>query len=496
MNDDADLLRKFAETQDEPSFAMLVKRHIGFVYAVSVRRLRDPHAAQDATQAVFVALARKADAVSRGPSVIGWLHRSACYETKNIMRAQANRLARETEAERLGTTVLEPRQALEAIEAVLDDALFELPSADREAILARYFSGVSFAEIGTTLRLSENAARMRVERALAKLRHQLERRGVTSTAVVLAEALPAWASVNVPSGLLAGVTEASLLGVVGGTGVAAIIGLMSTTKVAIGVALVAAIGGALYEFHRSTELDTSLAESRKENAASRQQLQAIQREIADLKHFAASERAKPPPVAPPTTVAPPVAAAQDAPRSGVTPKAPKGWFKNGSANEFYETGVDENIAWGGMPSAYARSTGAADGKFGGMMQTISAETYQNQRVRLTGWVKTAEANDGGAHLWMRVDGQERNQLLGFDNMDGRAPKGTTDWQDYSIVLDVPAGATKLNYGFFVQGKGQMWVNGVTITPVGTDVPTTNMLKKEPPLPKTPVNLGFAPPGTN
>jgi RNA polymerase sigma factor (sigma-70 family) len=158
MNNDDDLLRLFAETQDESCFATFVQRHIGFVYAVSARRLRDPHAAQDATQAVFVALARKAGAVARCPSVIGWLHRSAVFETRNIMRAQGNRLARETEAQRLGTTTPEARANLGAIEAILDDVLDDLSSADREAILARYFSGFSYAEIGTTLRLSENAS--------------------------------------------------------------------------------------------------------------------------------------------------------------------------------------------------------------------------------------------------------------------------------------------------------------------------------------------------
>jgi hypothetical protein len=260
--------------------------------------------------------------------------------------------------------------------------------------------------------------------------------------------------------------------------------------------LVAAIGGALYEYYHTSELEVKLAEARTESAAASKQLQVIQQEIADLKRRVASpDQARPalPSAVPQTAAAPITFQAPAVPPPGITPKAPKGWAKNGSAADLYEVGVDENNTWGGMPSAYAKSTGAADGKFGGMMQTIAADAYQNQRVRLTGWMKTEDANEGGAHLWLRIDGQER-QMLGFDNMDGRAPKGTTDWQEHSIVLDVPAGATKLNYGFFVQGKGQMWVNGVTITPVGADVPTTNMLKKQPPLPATPVNLGFAPPG--
>ncbi len=149
-----------------------------------------------------------------------------------------------------------------------------------------------------------------------------------------------------------------------------------------------------------------------------------------------------------------------------------------------------------MPSAYAKSIGEANGKFGGMMQTISADAYRDQRIKLTGWIKTEEAENGG-NLWLRIDGQENGKSLRFDNMNGRAPKGTTEWEEHSIVLDVPPDATRVNYGFFVSGKGKMWVNGVTITPVGKEVPTTDLLAKKPaPLPKTPVNLGFSSPTPN
>ncbi|HEX2101276.1 MAG TPA: hypothetical protein VHF69_11455 [Candidatus Synoicihabitans sp.] len=123
-----------------------------------------------------------------------------------------------------------------------------------------------------------------------------------------------------------------------------------------------------------------------------------------------------------------------------------------------------------------------------MMQTIAADAYLNQRVRLTGWVKTEDVAKA-AQLWLRVDGPQNGQSLQFDNMHGRAPKGTTDWEEYSVVLDVPPESTRLAYGFFVAGEGKMWVNGLTITPVGSDVPSTN-LKTQSQLPKTPVNLGF------
>lgn len=498
MKSDVDLLRQFAQAKDEASFAALVQRHIGFVFAVSVRRLRDPHLAKDATQAVFVALARKANAVAGCPSVIGWLHRSAVFETLNIMRARANRLARETEAQRLGTTIMETRTHLVEVDTVLDEALHDLSVNDREAIIARYFSGRSYAEVGAALRLSENAARMRVDRALEKLRDNLTNRGVTSTAAVLAGALPAYASMQVPHGLAAGVTEAAVSSVSKAAGIVAV-STMSTAKILTGVSIVALLCGVIYQYRRASELEIRLAEIRSENAKSSKQLLNLQRDIAALTaRPASSERASTGAAitsAQTQVLAKTAEPAQALPLPGVTPHAPKGWFKNGSANDLYEVGVDENNAWGGMPSAYAKSTGEAGGKFGGMMQSISANAYANQRVRLNGWVKTEDANDGGGHLWLRIDGKDAGpgRSLGFDNMDGRAPKGTTDWQDYSIVLDVPADAARLNYGFFVSGKGKMWVNGVTITPVGSDVPTTNMVRPPAELSKTPVNLGFGAP---
>jgi hypothetical protein len=128
------------------------------------------------------------------------------------------------------------------------------------------------------------------------------------------------------------------------------------------------------------------------------------------------------------------------------------------------------------------------------MQTLSAAAYQGKRVRLTGWVKTEDANDAGGHLWMRIDGQ--NGMLQFDNMDGRAPKGTTDWQEYSVVLDVPAEASTVNYGFFIGGSGKTWVNGMTIDAVSPDLPSTRLTPKTTSLPQAPVNLGFSPKPTS
>lgn len=496
MSDDGVLLRQFAETHDEAPFAALVERYGGFVYAVSLRRLQDVHAAQDATQAVFIALARKAATVARGPSVIGWLHRSACYETNNLMRARARQLARDTEALRLGVTAGDTESLPSALDAVLDEALHELPDQDREAILARFFGHQSYAEIGVLCRLSENAARMRVERALARLRDQLTCRGITSTAAALAVALPGYAvTAPLPTGLAAAITQASVAGIATGATASGIFAFMSTTKIATATVLVALSAGLGFQYYQTAQLGSELAAAREERATTRRQLATLERQLADAQRRASQDAHPGAAPAPASTHAPVSAAPVNKP--GVAVMTPKGWAKNGTTPDAYEVGVDESQPWGGMPSAYIKSVGETKGQFGGMMQTIAASAYQNQRVRLNGWLKTDEVGEGGGHLWLRVDGSESGKPLAFDNLTGRAPKGTTDWQEYSIVVDVPADATTLNYGAFVQGAGQMWINGVTITPVGADTPSTDMLPKlAKTLPAAPQNLGFASPPAN
>ena len=179
----------------------------------------------------------------------------------------------------------------------------------------------------------------------------------------------------------------------------------------------------------------------------------------------------------------------------VTTTAPKGWWKNGTNSAVaYVAGVDRGQTHEGLLSAYVKSIQPSSdgfGGFGGMMQMCSADNFLGKRLRFSAWMKTENANDGGAHLWFRVDGKEKNEMLQFDNMDNRPAKGTTEWQQYSIVLDVPANALALAYGFFVQGTGQAWVSGVKIEEVGSDVPSTNLpLNKARNMPEAPVNLGF------
>src|SRR5256885_2316272 len=98
--EDSDLLREYASTGSEVAFAELVRRRIGLVYSVALRQTRgDVHRAEDATQAVFADLARKAGELSRRPVLAGWFYRSAQFAAAGLMRAERRRQHREQEAQ-------------------------------------------------------------------------------------------------------------------------------------------------------------------------------------------------------------------------------------------------------------------------------------------------------------------------------------------------------------------------------------------------------------
>jgi hypothetical protein len=269
---------------------------------------------------------------------------------------------------------------------------------------------------------------------------------------------------------------------------------MNMYKATLSLVIAALIAGFIYQRNEVQKLNASLASVGKERESVSRQISQLNRRISEPK---AREAAPPPAAEAPRPVpAAPVPVAQlleELPVPGITRTAPAGWMKNGSKPDAYVVGVDRLQNYGGMPSAYVKSVQPSVQGFGGMMQMSAADDHLGQRVRLSGWAKTEDANDGGGHLWFRVDGQQRGATLQFDNMDNRPIKGTTDWQHYSVVLDVPPEAAALAYGFFVNGTGKMWVSGAKIETVGPEVPSTNMIKNQArSLPKTPVNLSFDP----
>ena len=219
MTADITLLRRYAEQRSEPAFAELVQRRLGLVYAIALPQVGgDSHLAQDVAQKVFIELARNAASLLDRPTIGGWLHRVTHHIAVDLVRAERRRRMRELRSELMSDDSLSSAATpWDKLWPLIDEALRALSDRDRDAIALRFFENRAFADIGRLLRLSEEAARKRVERALDQMAGALERRGITSTSGAVAAALAGKAACAAPAGLapviagtaLANVTVAS-----------------------------------------------------------------------------------------------------------------------------------------------------------------------------------------------------------------------------------------------------------------------------------------------
>lgn len=284
MTDDPTLLRRFAEERREEDFAELVRRHLGLVYRAALRRTDgDAHLAEDVSQQVFTALAQDANRVLRHPVLAGWLYVTTRHAAANAMRTEQRRRRREQEAGIMNELTIpdNPGAEWERIRPELDRVMDELPERDRHAVLLRYFENKPFGEIGEMLRLSENAARMRVDRALERLRDLLEKRGIVSTSAALAALLGNQAAAAVPNTLATTITGAAMAG---GATVAmsgGFIAYLTTTKM-IGIAAAAACivaGVAVYEAREERALQAAQAEGVRQGGEGRRELQRVRARI-------------------------------------------------------------------------------------------------------------------------------------------------------------------------------------------------------------------------
>ncbi len=272
MIEDHRLLSRFAEHGSEEAFKELTRRHVDLVYSVALRQVGyDEHFAEDVTQEVFCALARKAGSLNEEIVVGAWLCRSAHFVARNLMTRQKRRRSREKEAHKLYEIEKSSDAEIdwERARPILDEAISNLKEADRKAVWLRYFENRSFSEIGKRLQMSEDAARMRVKRALDKLCALAARRGITSSSAALAVAIGGQASAVAPAGMasfIASAAATSAAGVGGVTGTGLIIGFMNTTKGIYSMAavvLLAVSGTSLYWNSESIEGQSEVVDDRK-----------------------------------------------------------------------------------------------------------------------------------------------------------------------------------------------------------------------------------------
>jgi RNA polymerase sigma factor (sigma-70 family) len=189
---DSELLEQFvsgSEEVAEAAFTALVDRHGAMVLGVCRRVLGNRHAAEDAFQATFLVLARKAPAIARREQLASWLHGVARRAAMDARARAARQHARE---KRLG--IISPVERMDEIQkselrSVLDEELAGLPERHRAAIVLCELEGLSRREAAGRLGVSEGTLSSRLARAKIRLRDRLTRRGLALSAAALASAL-------------------------------------------------------------------------------------------------------------------------------------------------------------------------------------------------------------------------------------------------------------------------------------------------------------------
>lgn len=146
----------------------------------------------------------------------------------------------------------------------------------------------------------------------------------------------------------------------------------------------------------------------------------------------------------------------------------EGWFKWGN----YELMID-NFAHSGKKSGKITSDSIGS-SFGSIAYKIPAN-YKGSTIKLEGFMKIKNVENGFSGLLLRVDGN--GSSLAFDNMQNQKISGTKDWEKYSITLNYPEGAESIFIAGILSGKGEAWFDDFNLSIDGKDIQTLNEEKK-------------------
>lgn len=308
MTDSQRLIAEYVKAGSEAAFRELVTRYLDLVHSAALRLVGgDAHLAEDVSQTVFADLARKARMLSSDVMLGGWLHQHTCFVAAKTMRGERRRQSRERQAVEMNALEEHSEMNYARLAPALDEAINELAEPDRTAILLRFFERHDFREVGEAIGSSEDAARMRVTRAVEKLETLLKRRGITSTAAALAVVLWANAVQAAPVGLATAISTAALAGtaLATSTTIAAtkILAMTTLQKAIIGTALAAAVGTGIFEARQNAELRKHVQTLQQQGADLTEEIQQLKRGQEDTRAQMATLRAKPQPVVRTNTVA-------------------------------------------------------------------------------------------------------------------------------------------------------------------------------------------------
>jgi RNA polymerase sigma factor (sigma-70 family) len=207
---DEQLLERFVGQRDEAAFAALVERHGRLVFGLCRRILRSEHDAEDAFQATFLVLARRASAIRRRGALGCWLHHVAYHAAVRLQTQRARRRAHELAATEQRVPGPLDDLTVRELRRLLDEELLRLPEKYRAPLVLCYLEGLTRDEAAQQLRCSLGTFKSRLERGRELLRQRLVRRGLGPAAVLLTSAWPL-AAAGMPAPLANATVRASLL---------------------------------------------------------------------------------------------------------------------------------------------------------------------------------------------------------------------------------------------------------------------------------------------
>ena len=263
-------LKEYTRRGDQSAFGAVVAHFTPLVYGLALQRSGRAELAMEIAQDVFLACARKAPSLVQAGTMLGpWLHRTTLYESMNHLRKEATHHRHVSAA---ASAVDLPSPSLDApwMDALphLDEALNELSEGDRTAVLLRYYSGSSYAEIGNRTGRTEEAARKLCTRAVEKLSTLLRRRGVVMSVTALASGMGThWSTAQaaVPAALAAQISShvAAYCALPAAVPAFSILTVMKSSTILTTAAVLALLAiPAAWQWQEAENLKTSMAEAR------------------------------------------------------------------------------------------------------------------------------------------------------------------------------------------------------------------------------------------
>jgi hypothetical protein len=169
-----------------------------------------------------------------------------------------------------------------------------------------------------------------------------------------------------------------------------------------------------------------------------------------------------------------------------------GWTASDSPH--YQASIDRRTAHAGHASATIRSAEPGAAGFA-VSQRLRADAWRNQRVRISGWLRT-EGTDRGGALWVRIDMANGDYIL-----DSFLESAAPAWTKKEVVAPIPADAVGITFGVRLAGKGQVWADDFEIATVPPKTMTTTIERRKnrnagdlsaafATAPRKPLNLGF------